>query len=51
MKIVNARFVSGAEHPDHYPALGLREVAFGGRSNVGKSSLINALLGRRTLVR
>lgn len=51
MKIVSARFLTTAVHPSGYPAIGLPEVAFAGRSNVGKSSLINALLGQKGLVK
>ncbi len=47
----DCRFVTGAASLDALPATGLAEVAFAGRSNVGKSRLINALTGRRTLAR
>jgi GTP-binding protein len=45
------RFVAGAAHPGALPPETLPEIAFVGRSNVGKSSLINALAGRRMLAR
>lgn len=51
MKIVTADFLSAAEEKKDYPGGGLKEIAFSGRSNVGKSSMINTLLGRRNLVR
>jgi GTP-binding protein len=44
-------FVAGAARRDQLPRETLPEVAFAGRSNVGKSSLINALTGQRTLAR
>lgn len=44
-------FVSGAASIASLPPVGLPEIAFAGRSNVGKSSLVNALTGRRTLAR
>lgn len=44
-------FVTGAALATQLPEISLPEVAFAGRSNVGKSSLINALTGRRTLAR
>jgi GTP-binding protein len=45
------RFVAGAGNPAALPSETLPEIAFIGRSNVGKSSLINAVTGRRTLAR
>lgn len=46
-----AVFIMGAAQIDQLPDSSLPEVAFAGRSNVGKSSLINALVGRKDLAR
>src|SRR5260221_6215425 len=47
MKPILARFIAAATSPALFPAEGPPEFAFLGRSNVGKSSLINSLLGQR----
>jgi GTP-binding protein len=50
-RVVDARFVAGAVDTESLPAPTHLEIAFAGRSNVGKSSLMNALLQRHNLVR
>ena len=49
--VTSAEFKAAAVSPASLPAPVLAEIAFAGRSNVGKSSLMNCLLGRRGLVR
>ncbi|HJN99875.1 MAG TPA: ribosome biogenesis GTP-binding protein YihA/YsxC [Nitrospinaceae bacterium] len=51
MKIVSAEFMTGAVSCRQYPEPEWSELAFVGRSNVGKSSLINSLLNRKKLVK
>jgi GTP-binding protein len=51
LNLNNARYELTAVRPDQYPLTGLPEISFVGRSNVGKSSIINALLNRRGLAR
>ena len=50
-KVLDARFLRSVHTPRDLPEFGLPEAAFAGRSNVGKSSLQNAVLGRRGLVK
>ncbi|MCG6972344.1 MAG: ribosome biogenesis GTP-binding protein YihA/YsxC [Desulfobacterales bacterium] len=51
MIITSAQFVKSAVEPSQYPPAVLPEIAFTGRSNVGKSSLINTLVNRKHLVK
>ena len=51
MKIISAEFLTGAVSCKQYPDSVYPELAFVGRSNVGKSSLINSLLNRKKLVK
>lgn len=51
MKIFEAEFIKSCLAPEQFPSGALQEVAFVGRSNVGKSSLINSLLNRRDLAK
>ncbi|MGD9818401.1 MAG: ribosome biogenesis GTP-binding protein YihA/YsxC [Desulfomonilaceae bacterium] len=51
MKVNSADFICSAERSDEFPKTDMPEIAFAGRSNVGKSSMINSLLGRKNLVR
>lgn len=46
-----AKFVAGVANAEQFPVLTLPEVAFAGRSNVGKSSLLNALTGNSKMCR
>lgn len=51
MKIKQVEFIKSAVYPDHYPEYDFPEIAFAGRSNVGKSSLINTLIQRKDMVK
>jgi len=51
MKILKAEFIKSCVAPEQFPTGEYPEVAFVGRSNVGKSSLINSLLSRRDLAK
>jgi GTP-binding protein len=51
MKILSAEFVVSAPGPKQFPLDSRPQIAFAGRSNVGKSSIINSLLHRKSLVK
>ena len=51
MKILKAEFLTSAVKKTQYPSEDVPEIAFAGRSNVGKSSLINLLMNRRKLAK
>lgn len=51
IKITSAEFVKSATRPSEYPVTRVPEFAFFGRSNAGKSSLINMIVNRKSLVK
>lgn len=51
MKIIKSELLITAGRKDQYPDTNVREIAFAGKSNVGKSSLINSLVNRKNLAR
>ena len=51
MKLLSAEFIKSSVSPEQFPPDRLPEIAFVGRSNVGKSSLINSLLHRKKLAK
>ena len=51
MKVNNVEMIMSAVKPEQYPDVGYPEFALAGRSNVGKSSFINKMIGRKSLAR
>jgi GTP-binding protein len=51
MKVLSAEFIKSATQPSEYPPGNLPEIAIAGKSNVGKSSLINTMVNRKNLAR
>ncbi|MFC1897989.1 ribosome biogenesis GTP-binding protein YihA/YsxC [Candidatus Cloacimonadota bacterium] len=51
MRIVESKFIKSSVKPDQYPASPYADYAFVGKSNVGKSSLINTILNRKAIAK
>lgn len=51
MRVISAEFIKSATKPSEYPPGNFPEIAIAGKSNVGKSSLINTLVNRKNLAR
>lgn len=51
MNFHNVEFLISAANPSHFPGRNLTEIAFAGKSNVGKSSVINRILNRKNFAR
>ena len=51
MRVTQATFLKSALRPEHFPRDGRPELAFVGRSNVGKSTMLNVLLNRKGLAK
>jgi len=51
IRIVESKFIKSAVNPDDYPASAYFDIAFAGKSNVGKSSLINTILNRKAIAK
>ena len=51
MKVHNVQMIGSFVRPEQFPTEGLPEIALAGRSNVGKSSFINRMIGRKALAR
>jgi len=51
IRITGSEFITSACEPDQYPATSFAEFAFVGKSNVGKSSLLNTVLNRKSLAK